>query len=232
MADIAHEAGLIAAGVLNSPVGIADVVTMTTHKTLRCTRGAIILSNKEIIQKINRAILPGLQGGPHNHNIAGIAVGLGEALKPEFKAYAKKIIQNAKVLAEELKKYDFNLVSGGTDKHLILINMTNKGIFGKKTARALDYAGIVANMNTMPQETRSPADPSAIRLGTPVLTTRDMGAKEMKQIAKWINEVVDIAAKYSELDFEKFEEKIKMNLRIKGISQEVRSLCKKYPLDV
>lgn len=232
MADIAHEAGLIAAGVLGSPVGIADVVTMTTHKTLRCTRGAIILAHEDLIKKVDRAILPGLQGGPHNHNIAGITVGLGEALRPEFKKYARQIVINAKTLAGELIKYDFDLVSGGTDKHLILINMTNKGIFGKKTARALDYASIVANMNTMPQETRSPADPSAIRLGTPVITTRGMKEKEMKIIAKWINDTVEIAKKYSAQDFVDFEKQIASDKDIKGIAQEVKVLCKKFPLEI
>jgi len=174
LADIAHEAGLIAAGVNKSPVGIADVVTMTTHKTLRSGRGALILAQEEIIKKINRAILPGLQGGPFNHSIAGICVGLGEALKPEFKEYAQQVLNNAKFLCEELKKYDFNIVSEGTDKHLILINLTNKPILGKKFARALDYAGIIANMNTMPQEKNSPANPSALRIGTPWVTTRGM----------------------------------------------------------
>lgn len=232
MADIAHEAGLISAGVLNSPVGIADVVTMTTHKTLRCTRGAIILAHKDLISKINKAILPGLQGGPHNHNIAGITVGLKEALEPEFKIYAKQVVNNAKILAKELQKLDFDLITGGTDKHLLLINLTNKGVFGKKAARALDYAGIVANMNTMPQETRSPADPSALRLGTPTVTTRGMKEPEMKQIAQWIDAVINIAQEYKELDFDQFESQIASNSEIKKIRQEVEDLCKKFPLDI
>lgn len=232
MADIAHEAGLVGAGVLNSPVGIADVVTMTTHKTLRASRGSIILARKDLISKINRSVLPGLQGGPHNHNIAGIAVGLGEALSPEFKLYAQKVVGNAKSLAEALKKYGFELISGGTDKHLILIDLTNKGVFGKKIARALDYAGIVANMNTMPQETRSPADPSAIRIGTPIVTTRGMGDKEMDLIAKWIKEVVDIAGEYKDKEFVEFEKAIAADNKIKGIRKEVEVLCMNFPLDV
>lgn len=232
MADIAHEAGLISAGVLNSPIGIADIVTMTTHKTLRSARGAIIMAHKDLISKINRAILPGLQGGPHNHNIAGISTGLKEALTPGFKKYAKQVVINAKTLAEALKGYDFELVTGGTDKHLILVNLTNKGVFGKKAARALDYAGIVANMNTMPQETRSPADPSALRLGTPVLTTRGMKEAEMDQIASWINEVVEIAGKYSELKFEEFEKTISKDSKIKAVAAEVKALCAKFPLDL
>ena len=232
MADIAHEAGLISAGVLSSPVGIADVVTMTTHKTLRCTRGAIILAKQDMIENINRSVLPGLQGGPHNHNIAGIAAGLGEALEPEFKEYAGQIIKNAQTLAEELKKYDFTLVSGGTDKHLILIDLTNKGIFGKKVARALDHAGIVANMNTMPGETRSPVDPSALRLGTPVITTRGMKEAEMVQVAEWINAVVEIAQEFAELDFDLFEEEIIGDERITAIANGIKNLCKKFPLDL
>ncbi|MBN1331408.1 serine hydroxymethyltransferase [Candidatus Dojkabacteria bacterium] len=232
LADVAHEAGLISAGVLSSPVSIADIVTMTTHKTLRCTRGAIILARNDLIEKINHAILPGLQGGPHNHNIAGIAAGLSEALKPEFKIYAKQVVKNAQILAEELKKYDFNLVSGGTDKHMILINMTNKGILGKKAARALDHAGIVANMNTMPQETRSPANPSALRLGTPVITTRGMKVKEMKQIAKWINEVIEIAKEYTNLEFDEFDERTAKDKKIKAIAIEVKKLCRKFPLAI
>lgn len=230
MADIAHEAGLIAASVLNSPVGIADVVTMTTHKTLRSGRGAIILGKKDLIKKIDKGVLPGLQGGPFNNNIAGICVGLGEALQSDFKIYAKAVIDNAKVLAEALKGYGFDLLTGGTDKHLILINMTNKGIFGKYTARALNYAGLVCNMNTMPQENRSPADPSAIRLGTPSVTTRGLRVNEMKLIAKWINSVVEEIKPWAELDFESFQEKVKSSSVIIKIKAEVEALCEKFPV--
>lgn len=230
LADIAHEAGLVAAGVNKSPVGIADIVTLTTHKTLRSGRGALIMADENLIQKINRAILPGLQGGPFNNNIAGICVGLGEALKPDFKKYCKQIVKNAKELAKELKSYNFNLVSGGTDKHLILIDLTNKNIFGKKLARALDYAGIVLNMNTMPAEKRSPADPSAIRLGTPWITTRGMKEKEMKKIASWINEVTEIANKYSTEDFQKFESIVAKDKDIKRIYTQVKELTRKFPM--
>jgi len=232
MADIAHEAGLIAAGVNKSPIGIADVVTMTTHKTLRSGRGAIILAHKNLITKINRAILPGLQGGPHNHNIAGICVGLGEALQPSFKIYAKQVIKNSKYLVKELKKYNFNIVSGGTEKHLILIDLTNKGVFGKFTARALDYAGIILNMNTMPQETRNPTDPSAIRLGTPWVTTRGMTEPQMKKIAEWINNVVIEIKQWRDLDFEEFEKHVQKSKVIQKIAKEVKELCKKFPLDI
>ena len=232
LADIAHEAGLIGAGVMNSPVGIADVVTMTTHKTLRCNRGAIILARAELMKKINRAIFPGLQGGPHNHSIAGIAVGLKEALQPEFKKYAKQVVINARTLAKELQPYDFDIVSGGTDKHLVLIDLTNKRVFGKKYARALDYAGIIANMNTMPQETRPPADPSALRVGTPWLTTRGMKEKQMKMIAKWMNEVMEVIKNWQDMDFEEFNRKVANHKDIKRIAKEVGNLCKKFPLEI
>lgn len=232
MADIAHEAGLVGAGVINSPVGIADIVTLTTHKTMKSGRGSIILAHKDIIEKINRAVLPGLQGGPFNNNIAGIAVGLGEALKPEYKEYAKQVVKNAQTLAEELKTYGFRLISEGTDKHLLVIDMTNKGIFGKYTARALNHAGIVLNMNTMPGETRSPADPSAIRMGTPLLTTRGMKESEMKQIAKWINEVVEEIKQYKDLEFNEFEKQVLDNTLIQKIATEVKELCAKFPLDI
>jgi len=232
MADIAHEAGLVAAGVLPSPVGIADVVTMTTHKTLRSGRGAIILSDKDTIAKINRAVLPGLQGGPFDNNIAGICVGLGEALKPNFKKYARQVIKNAQALAKELQKYGFTIVSGGTDKHLVLVDMTSKGIFGKYTAKALDVAEIVLNMNTMPGETRVPADPSAIRMGTPFVTTRGMKEPEMKKIAKLINDVVDEIRPWADLDFDLFMKKVKKSAVIKQVAKDVEKLTKYFPLDI
>lgn len=230
LADIAHEAGLVAAGVIPSPVGIADIVTMTTHKTLRAGRGAIILAHKDLIAKINRAILPGLQGGPFNNNIAGIAVGLGEALTPAFKKYARNVVNNAQTLAKELQKFDFKLVSGGADKHLLLINLTNKPVLGRKYARALAHAGIVMNFNTMPQETRSPADPSALRLGTPWITTRGMGKTEMKKIAAWMDEVMNIISAWNDYSFEDFEAEVKKSKKIARIAKEVKQLCKKFPL--
>src|SRR3990167_1407375 len=232
LADIAHEAGLVAAGGNQSPVGIADVVTLTTHKTLRCNRGAIILSKKECMKKIDRAIFPGLQGGPHNHSIAGIAVGLREAMTPAFRTYAEQIVQNAREIAAALFTYDFHIISGGTDKHLVLIDLTNKQVFGKKYARALDYAGIIANMNTMPQETRSPADPSALRIGTPSVTTRGMKEKEMTTIAEWMNRVMDITQPWNALDFESFETHMRQSEKIQKIAEEVKTLCKIYPFDI
>lgn len=232
LADIAHEAGLIGAGAMASPVGLADVITLTTHKTLRANRGAMILGRAELIKKINRAIFPGLQGGPHNHSIAGIAVALKEAMTPEFEKYAKQVVKNAQVLAKELQKYDFEIVSGGTDKHLVLINLTNKGVFGKKYARALDYAGIIANMNTMPQETRPPADPSALRVGTPWITVRGMKETEMKQIASWMNQVMEVIEDWQGMDFEEFNRKISKHSQILKIEKEVEKLCEKFPLEI
>lgn len=229
VADIAHEAGLVAAGVIPSPVGVADVVTMTTHKTLRAGRGAIVLAEGDLIKKINRAVLPGLQGGPHNHNIAGICVGLGEVLKPEFEEYGRQVVSNAKRLAEELKARDFKLVAGGTDKHLVLIDLTNKvPLLGKKLARALDYAGVVVNFNTMPQETRSPADPSALRLGTPWVTTRGMAGSEMECIASWMAEVVRVVSPWSEMAFDDFEAAVGNSVEIRQIATEVRLLCQRF----
>ncbi len=232
LADIAHEAGLVGAGVNASPVGIADVVTFTTHKTLRCCRGGMILGKAELMKKIDRAVFPGIQGGPHNHSIAGIAVGLGEALKPEFKEYAQQIVTNAQAIAAALQEKGFEIVSGGTDKHLVLINLTSKGLFGKKYARALDHAGICANFNTMPQETRSPADPSALRIGTPWLTTRGMKEAEMQQIASWMDEVMEICKPWSDLSFEDFEKKVLESKEIQGIAESVKALCLEFPLDI
>ena len=204
LADMSHVAGLVAGGVYPSPIGIADVVTTTTHKTLRGPRGALILANglasnplkkpertrENIPSLIDRAVIPGLQGGPHNHQTAGIAVALKEALQPEFKTYAKQVMTNATILGEELISLGFDLVTGGTDSHLLLIDLTNKGISGKEAEKALGIAGITVNKNTVPFDPRSPFDPSGIRLGTPALTTRGMKESEMKQIAQWINQAI------------------------------------------
>lgn len=232
MADIAHEAGLIAAGVIPSPVGIADVVTMTTHKTMRSGRGSIILAHQDLIKKINKAVLPGLQGGPHNHNIAGMAVGLGEVLTPAYKKYAKQVIANTKALAKELQTYDFKLVSGGADKHLILINLSNKPVLGRPFSRALALANIITNFNTMPQETRSPMDPSALRLGTPWITTRGMKEKEMKRIAAWMNQVMEISSQWKDLPFKEFNQRAATSKDIQKIAREVVKLTKKFLLAI
>lgn len=232
LADVAHEAGLIAAEVVPSPVGIADIVTFTTHKTLRGPKGAVILGKSDLIELINKSIIPGMQGGPHNGTIAGITQALFEVDTPEFKKYAQQIIDNAQTLAEELKTFGFKLVSGGTDKHLILINIKEKGIGGKYAARALAHANIVANMNTVPYEKGSPLNPSGLRVGTPCTTTRGFKDEEMKKIASWINEIVNIAVPLSNLGFEEFENKIKENSKINEIKKKVIELCKQFPFEV
>ncbi len=198
VADIAHIAGLIAGGAHPSPVGYADVITTTTHKTLRGPRGAMVMAKTEYAAAVDKAVFPGLQGGPHNHTTAGIAVALREAATDDFKAYAHRIVANAKALAAALLERDFDLVSGGTDNHLILIDLTSKGVGGKPAAKALDRAGIETNYNTVPFDTRKPFDPSGLRLGTPALTTRGLTEAQMPQIAAWIDEVVAAAVKEDE----------------------------------
>lgn len=193
VADVAHIAGLIAGGAHPSPAGHAAVISTTTHKTLRGPRGAILMSKEEHARAIDRAIFPGLQGGPHNHTTAAIAVCLHEAAQPSFRAYAHQIVSNAKVLAEELIDRGYDLVSGGTDNHLILIDLTSKNIFGKPAAQALDHAGLVTNYNTVPFDPRRPFSPSGVRLGTPAVTTRGMGNDEMRAIARWFDEAIEAA---------------------------------------
>jgi len=189
-ADIAHIAGLVAAGAHPSPVPHADVVTTTTHKTLRGPRGGMILCREEHARAIDRAVFPGLQGGPHNHTTAGIAVALREAAQDEFRRYGAQIVANARALAAGLLERGFDLVSGGTDNHLILVDLTGKGVPGKVAARALDRAGIVCNYNTVPFDPRKPFDPSGIRIGTPALTSRGMTEADMARVAGWIDQVV------------------------------------------
>ena len=229
LADMSHVAGLVAGGVYPSPIGIADVVTTTTHKTLRGPRGALILCNglpsnplkkpertrENLPSLIDRAIIPGLQGGPHNHQTAGIAVALREAMQPEFRVYANQVIKNAKVLASELLARDYKLVSGGTDSHLVLLDLSNKNISGKQAELALGKAGITVNKNSIPYDTRSPFDPSGIRLGTPALTTRGMAEAEMIQIVKWIDLVIKNST----------DEKL-----LNTLSDEIRDFALKFPL--
>ncbi len=214
LADIAHIAGLIVAGVHQDPAPYADVITTTTHKTLRGPRGAMILCREEFAQDIDRAVFPALQGGPHNHTTAAIGVCLKEAATEEFREYGRQIVSNAKVLASELIERGFSLISGGTDNHLILIDLTEKGVFGKKTARALDRAGIVTNYNTIPYDPRRPFSPSGLRIGTPSVTSRGMKEEEMRQIAAWMDEVV------ANVEDEDVLERVK---------QEVRDLCARFP---
>jgi len=213
-ADIAHIAGLVAGGVHPTPVGIADVVTSTTHKTLRGPRGGIIMCKPEHQKEIDRAVFPGLQGGPHNHTTAAIAVAAKEAMTPEFKAYAANTVANARALAEALLGRGFALVTGGTDNHLILIDLTSKGVPGKVAAKALDRAGISANYNAVPFDPRKPFDPSGLRVGTPAITSRGMGAAEMGKIAAFIDEVVKAPADEG---------------AIGRIAREVEELCKSFP---
>jgi glycine hydroxymethyltransferase len=214
LADIAHIAGLIVGGAHPSPVPYADVITTTTHKTLRGPRGAMIMCKQELADQIDRAVFPGLQGGPHNQTTAAIAVTLKEAATPEFRDYAQRVVRNARALAEELLARGFSLISGGTDNHLVLVDLTNKKVIGKKAARALDVAGIVCNYNTVPYDPRRPFSPSGIRLGTPAVTSRGMGESEMKQIAKWMEQALA-----------RVDDEAALN-RIAG---EVRELCSRFP---
>lgn len=190
LADISHIAGLVAAGLHQSPFPYSDIVTTTTHKTLRGPRGAVIFSkDKEVSEKINRAVFPGLQGGPHMNTIAAMGIAFEEALKPSFKKYQGQVVKNAKVLADELKKQGFNLVSGGTDNHLILVDLKNKDISGREAQDRLEKVGIIANRNTVPGD-KSPFNPSGIRLGTPAVTTRGAKEKDMIKIAGKIAEIL------------------------------------------
>jgi len=214
MVDMAHIAGLVAGGAHPSPVPHADVVTTTTHKTLRGPRGGMILCRKRVSKAIRRTVFPGLQGGPHNHTTAGIAVALREAATPAFSAYAHQIVANARALGEGLIERGFELITGGTDNHLLLIDMTNKGLGGRPVAQALDRAGIVTNCNTIPNDPRSPFDPSGVRIGTPAVTTRGMREPEMARIAGWFEEVVRNVEDEAAL------------ARIKG---EVKELCAAFP---
>jgi glycine hydroxymethyltransferase len=215
VSDIAHIAGLVVAGIHKSPVPYADIVSTTTHKTLRGPRGGMLLCRAEHADKVDRAVFPGLQGGPHMHTLTAIAVALAEADTPEFVAYAKQIVKNAKALAEKLLEYGFNLVSGGTDNHLMLIDLRNKGIPGKKLAKALDRARIVTNYNTVPGDTAPPFNPSGLRLGTPAITTRGFKEPEAQQIAAFIHRVTENIDKESVIE---------------EVGKEVLLLCSQFPV--
>jgi glycine hydroxymethyltransferase len=217
VADIAHIAGLVAGGAHPSPAGHAPVITTTTHKTLRGPRGAMIMSTAEHASALNKAVFPGLQGGPHNHTTAAIAVALREAAQPEFATYANQVVTNAKALAAALIARGFDLVSGGTDNHLILMDLTSKGIGGKPAAKAMDRAGLETNYNTVPFDTRKPFDPSGIRLGTPAITTRGLREEHMPQIAQWIDEAVSAGIKDDEAAIER-------------IAGDVRELLVGFPM--
>ena len=214
MVDMAHIAGLVAADQHVSPVPFADFVTSTTHKTLRGPRGGVVLCRQEWGQKINSAVFPGLQGGPLMHVIAAKAIAFGEALKPEFKTYAAQTISNAKTVAHELQRLGFRIVSGGTDNHLLLVDVTSRGLTGKLAEETLDHAGITVNKNKIPFDTRPPLDPSGIRIGTPAITTRGMREPEMRQIANWIDVALAHASDKAVLE---------------RIRQQVRELCQQFP---
>ena len=212
--DMAHIAGLVAAGLHQSPVPDADVVTTTTHKTLRGPRGGVILTNdEELAKKFNKAIFPGTQGGPLEHVIAAKAVCFGEALKPEFKAYQQRVVTNARVLADALQKQGFDLVGGGTDNHLMLIDLRKTGVTGKELQRRLDEVYITANKNAIPNDPESPFVTSGMRIGTPAVTTRGFGPEEMRKIAKWIAACT--------FDFEAQKE---------AVAAEVAALTARFPL--
>jgi len=215
ISDIAHIAGLVVAGIHKSPVPYADVVSTTSHKTLRGPRGGMLLCKAEHAEKIDRAVFPGLQGGPHMHTLTAIAVAMAEADTPEFVAYAKQVVKNAKALADKLLEYGFNLVSGGTDNHLILIDLRNKNIPGRKLAKALDRARIVTNYNTVPGDPAPPSNPSGLRIGTPAVTTRGMREPEAEQIAAFINKVV---------------ENIDNETVIEEVGKDVLLLCSQFPV--
>ncbi len=214
LADIAHIAGLIVAGVHQDPAPYADIITTTTHKTLRGPRGAMIMCREEFARDIDRAVFPALQGGPHDHTTAGIAVALKEAATAEFKEYCRQVVRNAKALASEMLERGFDVVSGGTDNHLLLADLTNKGVFGKKAAKALDRAGIVVNYNTVPYDPRKPFSPSGIRLGSPAVTSRGMKEPEMRQIVAWMDEVI------TNVEDEQVIERVR---------NEVKEFCSQFP---
>lgn len=213
MVDIAHIAGLVAAGVHPSPVPFADVVTTTTHKTLRGPRGGMILCKEQYAKAIDKAVFPGVQGGPLMHIIAAKAVAFGEALTPEFTEYQKQIVKNAAVLCDELKKHGIRIVSGGTDNHLMLLDLTEKGITGKDLEKMLDEVHITVNKNTIPNETLSPFVTSGVRIGTPAVTSRGFKETEMVDIARLINDVIT--------DFEANRERV---------SKQVSELCERFPI--
>ena len=232
MADIAHPSGLVAAGVHPSPVPYCDVITSTTHKTLRGPRGGIIMMGKDrentwgkiapksgrtkmISELLDSSVMPGMQGGPLMHIISAKAIAFGEAIKDEFKVYAKKIVNNAKVMAQEFIEMDYDIVSGGTDTHVVLMDLSNKGISGKAAEKALEKAGITVNKNMVPFDQRSPFITSGIRVGTPAITTRNMGSNEMKKIASFINTVVTDADNDD---------------TIQNVKSQVKELCDSFPI--
>jgi glycine hydroxymethyltransferase len=232
LADVSHEAGLIAGGANRSPVGSADVVSFTTHKTLRGPRGAVLLCRGDLADKIDYGVFPGLQGGPFEHTIAALAVCLKQAATPAFAEYAKQVVRNAQSLAQAMLDKGYDVVSGGTDKHLILIDLRNKKLSGRNPAKALDYAGIILNRNSVPNETGSPMNPSGLRMGTPIVTTRGMKEKEMEKIAEWIDKVISLVAPHCALKSKEFTAMLPQMKELNAIAKEVRMLCEKFPLEI
>jgi len=240
LADVSHEAGLIAGGANQSPFPTADVVTMTTHKTLRGPRGALIFGRKDLMEAIDEAVFPGLQGGPHLHTIAGIAISLEKTRTPEFKKYAQQVVKNAQILAEELARAGLEVVSGGTDKHLILVDLRGKKTNGWFVAWAMEKAGLIANRNTVPYDTGSPYYPSGLRLGTPAVTSRGMKESQMKQIANWIIQVINYLGPRSVPEgkqdrnqvLTEYKKQIEKDKFLQMINQQVKKLCEKFPVDL
>lgn len=238
MADVSHEAGLIAGGANISPFISADVVTMTTHKTLRGPRGAIIFARKKLMYEINKSVFPGIQGGPHLHSIAGIAIALEKAQSKEFSNYTKQVVINARRISDNLIKLGYDVVSGGTDKHLVLVDLRNKKINGWFAAWALEASGIIVNKNTVPSETNSAYYPSGIRLGTPAITARGMGEYEMDKISDWIDAVLRYLNKREvptdktirDVYMKKFKEDVVKDQHYARIAVLVRKLCHAFPV--
>ncbi|MDO8592642.1 MAG: serine hydroxymethyltransferase [bacterium] len=214
-ADIAHTAGLIAAGEMANPVPLFDVVSTTTHKTLRGPRGAMIMCKEQFAKQVDRAVFPGMQGGPHDHITAAKAVAFGEALLPEFKDYAKQVILNAKTMAEEFMKLGFRIISNGTDNHLMVVDMTGKGLSGKEVEIILDKCGISVSRSTIPNDPNPPLNPSGVRFGTPAITTRGMKQEEIKKIVTWINAAIEQREEPEMLE---------------NIKKEVREMCLSFPI--
>lgn len=245
LADISHIAGLVVGGAHQSPVNHAHILMTTTHKSLRGPRGAMLMvtqkgidKDSELPTKLDKAIFPGLQGGPHDNQTAAIAVALHEASTQEYKKYAHQIVKNAKTLADSLTSYGFTLATGGTENHLLVVDLTNKGVNGALAAYALERAGIITNKNTVPYDTMPPFYPSGIRIGTPAATTRGMKEKDMKQLASWINEVIE-QIKDNPLPkvkedrgpfFKEFRKTVRENKRISQIALEVKKYLKEFPL--
>ena len=214
-ADIAHTAGLIAAGEMNNPVPFFDVVSTTTHKTLRGPRGAMIMCKEQFAKQVDRAVFPGMQGGPHDHITAAKAVAFGEALRPEFKQYAKQVIANAKLMSEEFIKLGYKVISGGTDNHLMVVDMASKGLSGKEAEIILDRCGISVSRSTIPNDPNPPMNPSGVRFGTPAVTTRGMKQAEVKKIVGWINSAI--------------EQKDEMEM-LDNIKKQVKEMCLEHPI--